>query len=134
MRGRRQGRMQEETEKTHTILVIEDAPDMLQLMRRIFEEEGYHVELAADGAYGMDLLKKMKPDLVLLDIMMPGPDGYAILESIRQYSSVPVIMVTARRESEALQKALAMGADDYVKKPFRPNELLARVRVKLRRM
>ena len=126
--------MREETEKTHTILVIEDAPDMLQLMRRIFEEEGYHVELAADGVYGMDLLKKMKPDLVLLDIMMPGPDGYAILESIRQYSNVPVIMITARRESEALQKALAMGADDYVKKPFRPNELLARVRVKLRRM
>ncbi len=134
MRGRRQVRMREETEKTHTILVIEDAPDMLQLMRRIFEEEGYHVELAADGVYGMDLLKKMKPDLVLLDIMMPGPDGYAILESIRQYSNVPVIMITARRESEALQKALAMGADDYVKKPFRPNELLARVRVKLRRM
>lgn len=126
--------MPEETEKTHTILVIEDEPDMLLLMRRIFEEEGYHVELAADGVYGIDLLKTTKPDLVLLDIMMPGPDGYTTLESIRQFSKVPVIMVTARRELGALQKTLDLGADDYVKKPFGPNELLARVQAKLRRV
>ena len=126
--------MLKETEKTHTILVIDDEPDMLRLMRRIFEEEGYHVELAADGVYGIDLLKTMKPDLVILDIMMPGPDGYTTLESIRQYSKVPVIMVTAKRDVESLQKTLDLGADDYIKKPFRPAELVARVKARMRRV
>lgn len=125
--------MQERSQKTHTILVIEDEQDMLLLLRRILESEGYRVILATDGVYGMALLRETKPDLVLLDIMMPGPDGYMTLGSIRQYSNVPVIMVTAKRETEALQKALVMGADDYVKKPFRPGELLARVKAKLRR-
>ena len=71
--------------------------------------------------------------MVLLDIMMPGPDGYMTLGSIRQYSNVPVIMVTAKRDIESLQKTLTLGADDYVEKPFRPAELLARVKAKLRR-
>jgi len=125
--------MQESLQKTNTILVIEDNQDMLQLLRRILELEGYHVVLATNGASGMNLLRDSKPDLVLLDIMMPGPDGYMTLESIRQYSSVPVIMVTAKLETEALQKALDLGADDYVKKPFRPAVLLARVKAKLKR-
>jgi len=125
--------MQERSQKAQTILVIEDEQDMLQLLRRILESEGYRVILATDGVYGMTLLREAKPDLVLLDIMMPSPDGYMTLDSIRQCSNVPVIMVTAKRETEALQKALDLGADDYVKKPFRPAELLARVKTKLRR-
>lgn len=125
--------MQERSQKAQTILVIEDEQDMLLLLKRILESEGYRVILATDGVYGMTLLREAKPDLVLLDIMMPGPDGYMTLGSIRQYSNVPVIMVTARRETEALQKALDLGADDYVEKPFRLAELLARVKTKLRR-
>ncbi len=133
MRGKRQPRMQERSQKPHTILVIEDEPDMLQLLERILTSEGYRVILAVDGVYGMTLLRESKPDLVLLDIMMPGPDGYMTLGSIRQYSNVPVIMVTANRDIESLQKTLTLGADDYVEKPFRPAELLARVKAKLRR-
>jgi len=125
--------MQERSQKPHTILVIEDEPDMLQLLERILTSEGYRVILAVDGVYGMTLLREAKPDLVLLDIMMPGPDGYMTLGSIRQYSNVPVIMVTAKRDIESLQKTLTLGADDYVEKPFRPAELLARVKAKLRR-
>ena len=126
--------MQESSQKTHTILVIEDHQDMLRLFGRIIESEGYRVILAADGVYGMTLLKEVNPDLVLLDIIMPGPDGYMTLDSIRQYSNVPVIMVTAKRETEAVQKALALGADDYMKKPVRPAELLARIKAKLKRV
>jgi len=133
MRGKKQPRMQERSQKAQTILVIDDEPDMLQLLKRILESEGYRVILATDGVYGMTLLREAKPDLVLLDIMMPGPDGYMTLGSIRQYSDVPVIMVTAKRDIESLQKTLTLGADDYVKKPFRPGELLARVKAKLRR-
>ena len=125
--------MQERPQKHHTILVIEDDQDMLQLIKRILESEGYHVFLAADGIYGMTLMKECKPDLVLLDITMPGPDGYLTLDSIRQYSNVPVIMVTGKRETEAVQKAFELGVDDYIKKPFRPAELLARVKTKLKR-
>ena len=79
--------------KTTSILVIEDDPHMLQLLKRTLETEGYDVYLAADGLYGMSLLRDMEPDLVLLDIMMPGPDGYQVLDSIRHHSDVPVIMV-----------------------------------------
>ena len=126
--------MQEKSQKTHTILVIEDNQDMLQLIGRILQSEGYGIVLAADGVYGLTMVREASPDLVLLDIMMPGPDGYMILESIRQHSNVPVIMVTAKREKEALIKAFDLGADDYVKKPFYPNVLLARVKAKLRRI
>ena len=134
MIGQTQPRMQEGSRETPTILIIEDDQNMLQLLSRILESEGYCVVLAQDGVSGMSLLREVKPDLVLLDIMMPGPDGYMILESIRQHSNVPVIMVTAKREKEALIKAFDLGADDYVKKPFYPNVLLARVKAKLRRI
>ena len=125
--------MQEKLQKTHTILVIDDEPDMLQLLERILTSEGYRVIPAADGNYGLTLVRGTRPDLILLDIMMPGLNGFMVLDSIRKYSDVPVIMVTAKRETEALQKALDLGADDYVEKPFRPGELLARVKAKLRR-
>ncbi len=81
----------------------------------------------------MDLLRETEPDMVLLDIMMPGPDGYQVLESIRQHSKVPIIMITGKRDKESLEQAMRLGADDYVRKPFRPSELVARVRAKLRR-
>jgi len=130
--GKEQLKVQEGIRKTYTVLVIEDDQDMLRLLERILQSEGYRVALATNGNYGMTLLREVNPDLVLLDIMMPGPDGYTTLESIRQCSDVPVIMVTAKREMEALQKAFALRADDYVKKPFFPSELLARIKAKLR--
>ena len=111
--------------KRHTVV--------LQLCKRVLESEGYNVNLATDGVFGMALYREKKPDLVLLDIMMPGPDGYQVVELIRQDAGVPVIMITGKRDLDSLQKALTLGADDYVRKPFRPLELMARVRLKLRR-
>ena len=126
--------MQDKLEKTHTILAIDDEPDMLRLLERILTSEGYRVILAADGNCGLTLVQDTKPDLILLDIMMPGPDGFMVLDSIRKYSNAPVIMVTAKRDVGSLRKTLDLGADDYVKKPFRPAELLARIQAKLRRV
>ncbi len=119
--------------KTKLILAIDDDSAILQLEKKLLESEGYDVILAADGVYGMELFEEMKPDLVLLDIKMPGPDGYQVLESIRQRSNVPVIMVTGLRQVDTIAKALNLGADDFVMKPFKPSELVARVAAKLRR-
>ena len=125
--------MQEKSEKVQTILVVDDEPTMLRLLERILTSEGYNVLLAADGNYAMTLVKDSSPDLVLLDIVMSGPDGFMTLDMIRKHSAVPVIMVTARHNVESLQKAIELGADDYINKPFNPTELLARVHAKLRR-
>ena len=125
--------MNDEIEKSGTILVIDDEPDMLALLERILQAEGYDVLSAVDGVFGLSLLSQAKPDLILLDIMMPGPDGLKVLQRIRQSSNAPVIMITAKRDTESLQKALSSGADDYITKPFRPAELVARIRTKLSR-
>ena len=119
--------------RTRSIMVIDDNPLMLQLMKDTLQPEGYDVIVAADGVTGMNLLRNAIPDLVLLDIMMPGPDGYQVLKSIREYSNVPVIMVTGKLGVDSVKEALGLGADDYVKKPFRPGELVARINAKLKR-
>jgi len=116
------------------ILVIDDESTVLQLQKRILEEAGYDVILAADGIYGMTLFDEKRPNLVLLDIKMSGPDGYQVLESIRQRSNIPVIMMTGIRDVDAIAKVLNLGADDFVMKPLRPGELVARVGAKLRRV
>ena len=110
----------------------EDDAVMLQLIRRTLESQDYDVITAADGVIGLALLREFDPDMVLMDIMMPGPDGYLTLERIREFSDVPVIMVSAKSEVDSVQKALDLGADDYVRKPFRPLELAALVEEKLR--
>jgi len=115
------------------IMVVDDDREMLRMVERTLELEGYDVTVAADGSSALALLDDCKPDLVILDIMMPSPDGYQVLDSMRQRSDVPVIMLTARREVASLDKALALGADDYIRKPFRVLELLARIQAKLRR-
>ena len=115
------------------IMVVDDDREMLRMLERTLELEGYDVTVAADGSSALALLDDCKPDLVILDIMMPSPDGYQVLDSMRQRSDAPVIMLTARREVASLDKALALGADDYVRKPFGKGELLARIRAKLRR-
>ena len=115
-----------------TVLVIDDDPRMLRLVEINLEREGYNVILAIDGVVGISLLKETKPDLVLLDIMMPEPDGYEVLKRIRQESNVPVIMLTAIQGVDSVIESLGLGADDYVRKPFSPAELIARVRTKLK--
>lgn len=116
-----------------SVLVIDDDPNVLKLLESTLSPEGYRVIVAADGAYGMALLNEDKPDLVLLDIGMPGPNGYEVLERIRACSAVPVIMLTGTLSTESVQKCLDLGADDYVRKPFSPRELVARIRAKLRK-
>jgi DNA-binding response OmpR family regulator len=126
--------MNSEKEKARMILIIDDEQDILQLLERILTIEGFQVRLAADGVYGMSIAKEEKPDLIILDIMMPGPDGLTVLDRIREYSNAPVIMLTAKHDTETINKSMEMGADDFIRKPFRPAELVARINAKLRRL
>ena len=115
------------------IMVVDDEQAILRLLKRILEPDGYRVIVADNGSSALALLEEHEPDLVILDIMMPGYDGFQVLDLIRQRSNVPVIMLTARREVTTLRDAIDHGADDYVRKPFGTRELLARIRAKLRR-
>ena len=115
-----------------SILVIDDDQRVLSLLKAFLEPEGFDVITAADGVYGMQLLRETKVDLVLLDILMPGPDGYQVLQSIREHSGVPIIMITGIREKDSVIRSLDLGADDYVTKPFKKKELIARIRSKLK--
>ncbi len=116
------------------IMAVDDEPTILRVLKRILEPEGYEVILASDGSSALALLDERKPDLVILDIMMPGLDGFQVLDSIRERFDVPVIMLTARCDQESLVKTLKTGADDYVRKPFSVAVLLARIGAKLRRV
>ena len=116
------------------IIVVDDEQAVLKSLKRILESEGYGVALAPDGSSALLLMEEHEPDLVILDIMMPGLNGFQVLKSIRSRSSAPVIMLTARRDVTTLHDALVLGADDYVTKPFSIRELLARIRAKLRRV
>jgi len=114
-------------------MAVDDEQAILSLLKRTLEPEGYDVIVAEDGWSALALLEGAKPDVVLLDIMMPGLDGFQVLDRIRQRSNVPVIMLTARLEATSVRDTLALGADDYVRKPFSKGELIARIRAKLRR-
>ena len=119
--------------RNQLILAIDDNKETLRMLTRILELGGYDVAIAADGISAVTTLEEHKPDLIILDIMMPEMDGFQILNLIRQRSNVPVIMLTAKCEVTTLHDALVLGADDYVRKPFRTRELLARIGAKLRR-
>ena len=119
--------------KRPCIMVVDDEQVILKLLSRTLEPEGYSVVVAENGGVALELLDKHEPDLVILDIMMPGLDGFQVLGLIRQRSNIPVIMLTARREVTAVSDSLTVGADDYIRKPFHTRELLARIRAKLRR-
>lgn len=116
------------------ILVVDDEPRYLRLMEANLITEGYDVVKATNGQEAVDKVVKEMPDLVLMDIMMPVLDGFAATERIREFSSVPIIVVTARGEENARVRGLDLGADDYIVKPFSATELLARVRAVLRRV
>lgn len=115
------------------IMVVDDDREMLKLLTRILELEDFDAVIVDDGDSALTLLDKINPDLVILDIKMPGLDGFQILDLIRERSSVPVIMLTAINEVASLQKALSLGADDYIRKPISTRSLIARIRAKLRR-
>ncbi len=115
------------------ILLIEDEEDVVVLLRFRFEQEGYEVLSAANGVEGLRILQQEHPHLVLLDLMMPRMNGWETCKRIRQYSDVPIIMLTALGQETDKVRGLELGADDFVTKPFSLAELIARVRAALRR-
>lgn len=115
------------------ILVVDDEQLYRHLLKVNLETEGYEVSAAADGEAALEIITSRVPDLVILDVAMPRLDGFATCERIRQFSDVPVIMLTARGEEQDRVRGLNVGADDYVLKPFSATELVARVRAVLRR-
>jgi len=115
------------------ILIVDDDPQILDMLKCILEDEGYVVNTVANGNSAMAVLTEQKPDLVLLDISLPDLNGYQVLSLIRERSEIPVIMLTGIHEVISVRQSVSLGADDYVRKPFRPRELLARIKSKLRR-
>jgi len=119
--------------KKTTIVAADDDPQLLRLMTRNLEFEGYEVIPVSDGQQALDQIEAQVPDLVLLDVMMPKVDGFSVCYRVREFSSVPIILVTARGQDQDKVRGLDLGADDYLTKPFSVDELLARVRAVLRR-
>ncbi|HIY53684.1 MAG TPA: response regulator transcription factor [Candidatus Agathobaculum merdavium] len=116
------------------ILIVEDEANIRELLRLYLEREGYAVVEAANGVEGIKLWKSEKPDMLLLDVMMPVMDGWAVCKEIRAESDVPIIMLTAKGETADRVSGLEMGADDYIVKPLEMPEVIARVRAVFRRM
>lgn len=116
-----------------SILVVEDEPSIREVVTLYLQRAGYQVTCVADGATALESLVKETPDLVVLDLMLPEVDGFAVTRFMRQRGDTPIIMLTARRAESDRIAGLEMGADDYVVKPFSPQELVSRVRAVLRR-
>ena len=115
------------------VLVVDDEPSIVGTLRAYLEQEGYTVHVAADGPAALKAAHALRPDLVVLDVMLPGMDGFEVLQQLRRESDVYVLLLTARAEEADKLVGLAAGADDYLTKPFSPRELVARVRAVLRR-
>lgn len=115
------------------VLIVEDDHNIADLLRLYLEKEGYEVAIAPDGVKGVERFHSEQPDLVLLDVMLPGMDGWAVCRSIRAESKTPIIMLTAKSETEDKVYGLKQGADDYITKPFEMKEVLARIEAVLRR-
>src|SRR3954468_5358988 len=121
---------------TRTILVVEDEPPIADAVATRLRSEGFEVTIAHDGPSGVELCERLRPDLVVLDLMLPGIDGLEVCRRIQTDGGrgpTPVLMLTARGEETDVLVGLAVGADDYMTKPFSPRELVARVRALLRR-
>ena len=116
-----------------TILVVDDEPKVCELLRAYLERSGYAVACAGDGGTALTEVQNQRPDLVLLDLNLPGIDGLEVCRTLRKTSDVPIIMLTARDEESERIVGLELGADDYVTKPFSPREIVARVKAVLRR-
>jgi DNA-binding response OmpR family regulator len=115
-----------------SILVVEDDPNILEALRYSLEKENYNLILANNGNLALQLARDQNPDLVLLDLMLPGIDGLAVCKGIRSENDVPIIMLTAKTEEIDKVLGLELGADDYITKPFSMRELIARIKVQLR--
>lgn len=126
--------MSETAFRNKKILVVDDEERMARFIRLNLEHDGFQVIEAFKGMQAVGLLRDKMPDAVILDVMLPDIDGFEVLQLIREVSSVPVIMLTAKGEEEDRVKGLELGADDYVTKPFSPRELVSRVRAVLRRV
>ena len=116
-----------------SVLIVEDDQHIRELLQMYLEKEGYRVSTAADGGKGLQTFREEKPDLVLLDLMMPVMDGWAVCRAIRAEGQTPVIMLTAKSETDDKVTGLRAGADDYITKPFEMKEVLARIEAVLRR-
>ena len=116
-----------------SVLIVEDDKHIQELLRLYLEKEGYAVTTAADGGEGLTKFRSIRPDLVLLDVMMPVMDGWTLCKTIRAESQTPVIMLTAKSETDDKVTGLRSGADDYITKPFEMKEVLARIEAVLRR-
>jgi DNA-binding response OmpR family regulator len=116
-----------------TVLVVDDAPNIVELLRLYLEQAGYATIAAADGPTAIELHHRHRPDLVVLDVMLPGLDGFEVCRAIRREADTPIIMLTARSDDVDAIVGLELGADDYVTKPFNPRALIARVKAILRR-
>ncbi|CCH76011.1 DNA-binding response regulator mtrA [Nostocoides japonicum T1-X7] len=116
-----------------SVLIIDDDLALAEMLGIVLRNEGLEVSHVADGTHAMSTFRAVRPDLVLLDIMLPGMDGIEICRRIRAESGVPIVMLTARTDTHDIVVGLESGADDYVVKPFKPQELIARLRARLRR-
>lgn len=121
----------------HKIVMIEDEPDIIELVKYNLDRNGISVESAQNGEEGISLVQKEKPDLILLDLMLPGMNGLDVCRTLKQdreLKNIPIIILTAKGEESDIVIGLEMGAEDYITKPFSPRELVARVRAALRRL
>jgi DNA-binding response OmpR family regulator len=116
------------------IAVVEDEPSISEVVSLYLKRAGYQVQLYADGLVAQEAFSRQVPDLIILDVMLPGLDGFTLTRTLRNHSEVPIILVTSRREESDRIAGLELGADDYVVKPFSPQELVSRVRAVLRRI
>jgi len=117
-----------------TLLMIDDDEELVDLMRDYLSSQGFDFHVALDGEAGLEALERVVPDLVILDVMLPGQDGFEICKGIRRKSRVPILMLTARGDELDRIVGLELGADDYLAKPFNPRELVARIKAILRRI
>lgn len=118
----------------YSVLLVDDDKKLVELLTTYFEKEGFQVSVASDGSQALQKVRDKKPDIVILDIMLPIMDGWEVCRRVRQESDVPIIMLTAREEEVDRLAGLEIGADDYVTKPFSPREVVARAKVILRRL
>ncbi|MDO8732804.1 MAG: MtrAB system response regulator MtrA [Actinomycetota bacterium] len=115
------------------VLVVDDDAALSEMLGIVLRQEGFSAEFCADGALALDRFRTFQPDIVLLDVMLPGMNGIEICRAIRKESGVPIVMLTARSDTVDVVVGLESGADDYVVKPFKPRELIARLRARVRR-
>ena len=121
------------TSNSKSILVVEDEQTIREVVRRYLERDGFDVREAANGHAALDAIEDEPPDLIVLDLMLPGVDGLTLTRQLRQRSNIPIVMLTAKGETLDRIHGLELGADDYIVKPFSPQELVARIRAVLRR-